>query len=157
MPANLSDISKKRARLETDIKACEDAVKKLDTMLGKFVMEWKTIYNGLIEGKKDIEEMEKQLPASKNTWKQMLGRLQPIKGKVEAVGPQAESMQKTLEKIQAEAKKVAAEVPKAGGDLKDLKSEADALKSIDRVCERLWTDFNRIKQDANGLAPDPKL
>jgi chromosome segregation ATPase len=162
--ADLGNIIAKRKTLESSVGEFDKVFKKSDTVFGKQMMEWKTIYNGLIEGKKEMEEQEKaidalgkQLATSRNTWKSMLARLQPIKDKMQGTGKDASKAIGDLDNIDKKADALVDELKKAAGDMADLKDENDAIKKLKKNLERVRADFTRLSQDASSVAPDPKL
>jgi DNA repair exonuclease SbcCD ATPase subunit len=162
---DIDDITKRREKLEVEVDGCEKEVKKLDTTFGKYMMEWKTVYNGLIEGKQVMaedeerlkKEMEKHLKGLEATWNKMLQKLQTIKDSIADVAKVAATVMGDLDKAVKELEKMATDTKKAAGDIKEIQAESAAIKKLTRTAERLWTEFNRIKQDSSSVAPDPKL
>lgn len=169
--ANLSDIEKKRVALENSLDELDKAFKKLDTVFGKRVMEMNTIYSGLKEGIKEIEDQEKelkelekkvkaqekQIQESRATWQKMLEKLKQTKSEVSTSGTQATNLMKEVDGINSDADGLMKDLTRAGGDVADIKAENAALKTVKRTADRLWTDFNRVKQDATSIPDDPKL
>ncbi len=151
----LDDIVKARKALEKELDDYDADQKKLQTRINKTMGEYRTIAEGMDQGRDVIIGQKKELKDAYATWDKMSDKLQRIKSDVTTVGKEAKAPTPGLGKFADEAEKLSKALASCGGDVAEIKAENETVKKLSKVADRLGTDYNNIIQQTDGLPKDP--